>query len=120
MKLLHAWRDFCLPLNKKNKGELGDKISNGTRAGFMRAKTGQRGFTLVEVMIVVAIIGIFAAIALPNFLSWLPNIRLKAAARDLYSNMHKTRTEAVKTNHDWAIVFDTANNRYLMLSLIHI
>lgn len=83
---------------------------------FMAKNAKQKGFTLVEIILVVAIIGILSAIAVPNFLSWLPNIRLKAAGRDLKSNMQKTRIEAIKTNHDWGIVFDTANNRYLICS----
>ena len=72
----------------------------------------KHGFSLMELMVVVAIIGIMAAIAIPNFLNWLPNMRLKAAARDLYSNMQKARMQAVKTNKNTAIIFKPTNNTY--------
>lgn len=70
------------------------------------------GFTVTEVMAVMLIIGILMGVAVPVFLSWLPNMKLKSAARDLYSRMQNARMLAVKENREWAIVFDTANNRY--------
>ena len=74
-----------------------------------------QGFTLAEVIIVMAIIAIMATFAIPSFLHWLPNIRLKEAGRDLFSNMQMTKIKAIKTNRDWRISFDTVNNNYSIL-----
>ena len=70
------------------------------------------GFTIVELIIVIALIGILAAFAVPNFIGWLPNYRLRSAAQDLYSNFQKAKLTAVKRNKNCAVRFD--NTGYMV------
>lgn len=78
----------------------------------------ESGFTAIEIMIVIAIIGIMSAIAIPSFSTWLPNYRLKSAARDLYSNCQMAKLGAIRNNATWAVIFDDAvtPGRYFICS----
>lgn len=81
-------------------------------------KKRMSGFSTMELIIVVAILGTLAAIAIPGFAVWLPDSRLKGAARDLYSNIQLAKLMAVRQNADCAIVFDpgVSPGRYFVCS----
>ena len=56
------------------------------------------GFTLFELMIAVAIVGILLAIAAPNYRDAMMNVRISAQANDLMSDLALARSEALKRN----------------------
>ena len=68
------------------------------------------GFTLVELMVVIAIGGILAGIAVPGIIGWIPKYRLNNGAREIFSVMQNAKLRAVKDNTDVVILFDPDGN----------
>ena len=84
------------------------------------ANKNKNGFTLIELIIVIAIMAILGAIAIPNFLNTSNKARLKADIQsaiviDNAKNMYETETgvsfESTKTAVE--IIQELANNSYL-------
>jgi prepilin-type N-terminal cleavage/methylation domain-containing protein len=57
------------------------------------------GFTLLELMIVVAIVGIAGSIGIPNWVAGKPHRELKAASRDIFGEL--MRAKAGLWPHPW-------------------
>ncbi|MFZ5776522.1 MAG: GspH/FimT family pseudopilin [Thermodesulfobacteriota bacterium] len=73
-----------------------------------------RGFTLVELMIVVAIISILSAIGLFSSRDWRATLRLKSEARQVYGCFYKARAEALARGVDVVVLFTPAAATYTM------
>ena len=82
----------------------------------MRHQTRERGFTTVELVTVFAIVAIMVGLAVFSFHEMAARSRLKAAARDIVSNMQLTRINALKSSSAWAVQFDTNSTSYRILS----
>lgn len=58
----------------------------------------EHGFTLVELLLVVVIMGILTAIAMPNFTQLIRSMRIKNASFDVYASIAAARSEAITRN----------------------
>lgn len=77
------------------------------RALFFLLRTS--AFTVLDLITALSLFGIVAAIAIPNWAAQLPTYRLNTAARQIQSELHRIKSQAIAGNTDFRIVFTTSS-----------
>ena len=82
----------------------------------MQKRSGSRrdctGVTQTELLVACLIITILGTLAGPGLSAWLRGARLKAAARELYGNLQRTKMMAIKNNADCSISYSKDPDLY--------
>jgi prepilin-type N-terminal cleavage/methylation domain-containing protein len=70
----------------------------------------QRGFTLIEVMVIIMVVGILAATAVPSFGSLLDSIKVNQTVTDLRTVLQDTQRQAIRKNQACTVQVPNANS----------
>ncbi len=90
-----------------------EKIRQG-RLSNLFTGTGKhcRGITLIELLIVIALIAVFTYLGMPSFKAFLQYSNLSRDAWIMLSDLRYYREEAIVKHYDYAFTFNTAANSY--------
>jgi len=72
----------------------------------------QRGVTLLELLIVIALMAVVAGIVIPMFGGPVPTSELRSSARQLAAGLRLARSEAVSERRETFLVLDVAGKRF--------
>jgi prepilin-type N-terminal cleavage/methylation domain-containing protein len=71
-----------------------------------------RGFTILELMIVLAVLAIMAGIAIPNYIGWLPKRHLRSSAIDVQAVIQLAKMTAIRENTSVSLKFNPGSEDY--------
>jgi prepilin-type N-terminal cleavage/methylation domain-containing protein len=74
-----------------------------------------KGFTLIELIITMALIGILLAVALPPYVQWRNNANYRQTARQITSMLREARSYTIANNVTHSVEVKPSNNSYRLL-----
>jgi type IV fimbrial biogenesis protein FimT len=76
-----------------------------------------RGFTIIEVLVVITVIGILLAVGLPSYAIWAQNLRIRSAAESVQNGLQIARATAIARNTQAILVFRPASLSYFVYTV---
>ncbi len=78
----------------------------------LQAGSAMRGFSLLELLVVMAIVSMVAVIAPRAYMVAVPNAQMRASAHELASTLGQARARSLGHNMDAVVYFDVEKNEY--------
>ena len=72
----------------------------------------RHGITMIELVITLAIVAVLTVMVVPNLGRWIQHHRMKAALRQMVSQMELAKISALKNNLEYRVAFDVANGKF--------
>jgi len=70
------------------------------------------GFTFLETIVVLSIIGILSVLAVPGISAFTDRLRIETAARTISTDLREVKMKSVLDRYDYTVLFDPGNNLY--------
>ena len=89
----------------------------GMKQNGMGADAGcsEKGFTLLELIIVVVIATVLAALAAPSFAEWQRDLTCREVTRSIASTLRCARSRAISTNLEHRVEYELEKRRYRLM-----
>lgn len=84
-----------------------------------RSSFCRQGFTLVEAVVVMAVVGLMVAVIVPAIQQQIHRAKLQGCAREAANLLQKARFESIKNNVNAVVEIDSVNNLLFAFADVH-